>query len=60
MTHFGLDVTITSITSITSGFRPDVTLDGSLPGASPTPYAGGSCWLDREDREEGSRMANGE
>ena len=35
MTHFRLDVTITSITSITSGFRPDVTLDGSLPGAHP-------------------------
>ena len=37
MTHFRLDVTITSITSITSGFWPDVTLDGSLPGAHPTP-----------------------
>ena len=35
MTHFRLDVTITSITSITSGFWPDVTLDGSLPGAHP-------------------------
>ena len=35
VTHFRLDVTITSITSITSGFWPDVTLDGSLPGASP-------------------------
>ena len=30
MTHFRLDVTITSITS---GFWPDVTLDGSLPDA---------------------------
>ena len=35
MTHFRLDVTKTSITSITSGFWPDVTLDGSLPGANP-------------------------
>ena len=35
MTHFRLDVTKTSITSITSGFWPDVTLDGSLPGGHP-------------------------
>ena len=35
VTHFRLDVTITSITSITSGFWPDVTLDGSLPGGHP-------------------------
>ena len=35
MTHFRLDVTITPITSITSGFWPDVTLDGSLPGGHP-------------------------
>ena len=40
MTHFRLDVTITSITSITSGFWPDVTLDGSLPGGHPTRGAG--------------------
>ena len=39
VTHFRLDVTKTSITSITSGFWPDVTLDGSLPGASPTIYS---------------------
>ena len=36
VTHFRLDVTITSITSITSGFWPDVTLDGSLPGGHPS------------------------
>eukprot|EP01048_Picozoa_sp_COSAG05_P001137 COSAG05_NODE_37_length_27688_cov_18.080394_9_plen_77_part_00 len=39
MTHFRLDVTITSITSITSGFWPDVTLDGSLPGGHPSAAA---------------------
>ena len=41
VTHFRLDVTITSITSITSGFWPDVTLDGSLPGGHPSDAGGG-------------------
>ena len=34
MTHFRLDVTITSITSITSGFCTDVTLDVHFQGAA--------------------------
>ena len=34
MTHFRLDVTITSITSITSGFCTDVTLDVHFQGAT--------------------------
>ena len=45
MTHFRLDVTITSITSITSGFWPDVTLDGSLPGAHPTKVVATSRYM---------------
>ena len=34
VTHFRLDVTITSITSITSGFCTDVTLDVHFQGAA--------------------------
>ena len=57
MTHFRLDVTITSITSITSGFWPDVTLDGSLPGAHPNRAAGhglltASAWRRQIGRDQ--------
>ena len=61
VTHFRLDVTITSITSITSGFCTDVTLDVHFQGAALVVASGpaGSTSVRLEGGGEGREGGEG-